>query len=95
MSDCSCGGGHQPGSGPMAEGKALVDFVSQAHGGALRNAPIRGGGLVTNCQGCGGAFTLATYVGACPHCGGIHAVAPPRSDNAENIQYAGAGYQLP
>jgi hypothetical protein len=72
-----------------------VEFVAQAHGGKMRQAPIPGGGLATSCQGCGAPFTLATFVGACPQCGGVHAVAPPRSDDAANIQFAGVGYRLP
>jgi hypothetical protein len=72
-----------------------VEFVAQAHGGKMRRAPIPGGGLATSCQGCGAPFTLATFVGACPQCGGVHAVAPPRSDDAANIQFAGVGYRLP
>lgn len=95
MSNCACGGGQHGGGGPFALGKDLVDFVARAHGGTKRNAPIPGGGLATNCQGCGAPFTLATFVGRCPQCGGVHAVAPPRSDDAANIQFAGSGYQLP
>jgi len=95
MSNCACGGGHHGGGGPFALGKDLVDFVARAHGGTKRNAPIPGGGLATNCQGCGAPFTLTTFVGGCPQCGGVHAVAPPRSDDAANIQFAGAGYLLP
>jgi len=95
MSNCACGGGQHTGGGPFSEGRELVDFVAQAHGGAKRNAPIPGGGLATKCQGCGAAFTLATFVGICPDCEGVHAVAPPRSDNAANIQFAGVGYRLP
>jgi len=96
MSNCACGGGHHAGSGgPFSEGRELVDFVAQAHGGAKRDQPIPGGGLATNCQGCGAPFTLLTFVGTCAECGGVHAVAPPRSDDADNIQFAGEGYQLP
>ncbi len=95
MSNCACGGHHVGGNGPFAEGKALVEFVVQAHGGAKRNAPIPGGGLATHCQGCGAPFILTTFVGVCPECAGVHAVAPPRSDDAANIQFAGADYQLP
>ncbi|MCF6180248.1 MAG: hydrogenase maturation nickel metallochaperone HypA [Geopsychrobacter sp.] len=96
MSECACGGGHHSGGGgPFSEGRELVDFVAQAHGGGLRDAPIPSGSLETQCQGCGASFTLQTFVGACPECGGIHAVAPPRSGDAANIQFAGAGYSLP
>jgi len=83
------------GAGPYAEGRELVEFVSQAHGGALRTREIPGGGLTTNCRGCGEAFVLATFVGRCPACAGVHAVSPPRCDDAANIQFGGAGYQLP
>lgn len=83
------------GAGPLAEGRELVEFVSQAHGGALRDRAIPGGGLTTNCRGCGEVFVLATFVGQCPACAGVHAVSPPRCDDAANIQFAGAGYQLP
>jgi hypothetical protein len=82
-------------TGPFAEGRGLVDFVYQAHGGALRNQSLPGGGLKTVCQGCGADFNLTTYIGKCPGCGGVHAVSPPRSDDAANIQFAGTGYQLP
>ena len=92
MGNCGCG--HNVGEGPFAEGRNLVEFVAAAHGGALRNRPLPGG-LETACQGCGTAFTLVTFVDSCPECGGVHAVSPPRCDNAANIQFAGAGYQLP
>lgn len=92
MGNCSgCGNG----AGPFAEGKELVEFVYNAHGGTLRNQPIRGGGLVTSCRGCGAGFTLETYVGECPHCGGVHAVSPPRSSDPANVQFAGKDYRLP
>lgn len=95
MGNCACGSGRHGGGGPFATGRELVEFVAQAHGGTKRNAPIPGGGLAANCQGCGAPFTLTTFVGSCPQCGGVHAVAPPRSDDAANIQFAGVGYQLP
>ncbi len=92
MGSCSsCGSG----AGPFAEGVELVEFVYEAHGGGLRNRPISGGGLQTHCQGCEAEFILKTFVGKCPHCGGVHAVSPPRSNDAANIQYAGQGYRLP
>lgn len=91
----SCGCGHAAGAGPYAEGRELVEFVSRAHGGDLRNRRLPDGDLVTTCQGCGAPFTLATFVGTCSACGGVHAVSPPRCDDAANIQFAGAGYQLP
>lgn len=89
MGNCgSCGNG----AGPFAEGRDLVEFVYNAHGGGLRNKPIANGGLETECRGCGTAFTLATYVGKCPKCGGVHAVSPPRSTDPANIQFAGKGW---
>lgn len=92
MGCCSNNGGN---TGPFAEGRELVEFVFQAHGGGLRNQPIQNGGLAASCRGCGTGFTLTTFVGKCPACGGVHAVSPPRSDDAANIQFAGQGYQLP
>ncbi len=94
MAGCACGSGHGGGGGPFAEGRELVEFVAQAHGGALRQRPIAGGGLATFCQGCSAPFVLVTHVGSCPVCGGVHAVSPPRADSAENIQYAGEGFTL-
>ena len=92
MAGCSsCGSG----AGPYAEGKELVDFVAQAHGGVLKEKPLPNGGLQTDCQGCGQTFMLMTFVGGCPKCGGIHAVSPPRANDPANIQFAGKGYQLP
>ncbi len=92
MGDCgSCGSG----AGPFSEGRELVEFVYNAHGGGLRTALIQHGGLTTTCQGCDTAFILTTFVGHCPSCGGVHAVAPPRSADAGNIQFAGKDFQLP
>lgn len=90
----SCGCGHASGAGPFAEGRELVDFVFRAHGGSLRAQSLPDGGLATTCQGCGEAFTLATFVASCPACGGVHAVSPPRCSDAANIQFAGEGYRL-
>jgi hypothetical protein len=72
-----------------------VEFVCSAHGGAVAKTPIPSGGLETKCQGCGEPFTLKTFVDKCPHCGGVHAVSPPRCDDPANIQFAGVGYKLP
>ena len=60
MSDCdSCA--TPGGAGPFSEGRELVEFVNAAHGGAIRNQPIpNGGGLRTNCRGCGKEFILET-----------------------------------
>jgi hypothetical protein len=93
MGNCGCG--HDAGQGPFAEGRDLVEFVARAHGGGLRNRPLPEGGLQTTCQGCGAPFTLTTFVGSCPGCGGVHAVSPPRCDDPANIQFAGSGYRLP
>lgn len=92
MGNCGCS--HGTGQGPYAEGKELVEFVAHAHGGALRSRPLPGEGLPATCQGCGAPFSLTTFVGSCPACGGIHAVSPPRCDDPANIQFAGVGYQL-
>ena len=92
MGCCSNNGGH---TGPFAEGRELVEFVYQAHGGGLRDQSVPNNGLDAICQGCGAEFTLATFVGKCPACGGVHAVSPPRADDAANIQFAGKDYQLP
>ena len=93
MSDCgSCG---PEGAGPFSEGKDLVEFVYSAHGGAVKDQLIPNGGLQTKCHGCGGEFILATFVGQCPHCGGVHAVSPPRCEDQANIQFAGKDFQLP
>ena len=91
MGNCSnCGGGS-----PFSVGRELVEFVYNAHGGAVRDQPIPNGGLPTKCQGCGAGFTLITFVGQCPECDGIHAVAPPHSHDASCIQFAGQDYKLP
>ena len=95
MSGCACGNNHGGNGGPFAAGRELVEFVYQAHGGALRSQPLPNGGLATHCQGCGAPFTLTTFVASCPSCGGVHAVSPPRSDNAANIQFAGSDFSLP
>jgi hypothetical protein len=88
----SCGDG---GAGPFSEGKELVEFVYSAHDGAIKDMPISNGGLETECRGCGESFTLKTFVGKCPECGGVHAVSPPRCEDQANIQFAGVGYKLP
>lgn len=93
MSDCgSCSPG---GAGPFSMGRELVEFVYNAHGGGVRKAEIPNGGLKTICQGCGESFVLRTFVGKCPKCGGVHAVSPPRCNDAANIQFAGKGVTLP
>lgn len=90
-----CCSGNGNGVGPFSQGRDLVEFVYQAHGGGLRNQRIPGGGLEATCQGCAGTFLLTTFVGKCPQCGGVHAVSPPRCSDAANIQFAGKGFNLP
>ena len=92
MGNCSCSGSN---AGPFSEGRELVEFVYNAHGGGMRDQPLPGGGLATVCQGCGADFTLTTFVTVCPQCQGVHAIAPPRADDAANIQYAGDDFKLP
>lgn len=87
----NCGCGHPAGAGPFSEGRELVEFVSRAHGGTLKDQALPGGGLQAVCQGCGADFILATFVGSCPNCGGVHAVSPPRCGDPANIQFAGTG----
>jgi hypothetical protein len=87
---CGCGSG----AGPFSKGRDLVDFMYQAHGGAIRDQEILPGPIPTNCQGCGKPFFLHTYFGRCPSCGCVHAVAP-MSPTAEKIQFAGKEYHLP
>ena len=89
-----CGSCESGGGGPFAEGKELVEFVYNAHDGAIKDQAIPGG-LETKCKGCGELFTLKTFVGKCPKCGGVHAVSPPRCEDPANIQFAGEGYKLP
>lgn len=91
MGCCSNTGGN---TDPFAEGRELVEFVYQAHGGRLRNQQIPNGGLTAICQGCGASFTLNTFVGQCQACGGVHAVSPPRSNDPANIQFAGEDFSL-
>jgi hypothetical protein len=92
MGEC---GSCSSGAGPFSEGKELVEFVYGAHDGAIKDMPIPNGGLSAKCQGCGESFMLTKFVGKCPKCGGVHAVSPPRSEDASNIQFAGADYKLP
>jgi len=91
----TCNSCESGGAGPFSKGRELVEFVYNAHDGAIRNMPIAGGPLHTKCQGCGEPFVLETYVGKCPKCGGVHAVSPPLSNDPSNIQFAGVGYKLP
>ena len=93
MAGCGCN--NEAGSaGPFSKGKELVEFVYNAHGGAVRDQPISTGTLSILCQGCNVAFNLETYIGKCPECGGVHAVTP-MNPTAENVQFAGIDYTLP
>jgi hypothetical protein len=91
---CECGSSRTPGVGPFASGRALVEFVLNAHGGsvALTALPVP---LDHACQGCGARFTLETFVQSCPACGGVHAVSPPRASDPAAIQFAGSDFVLP
>ena len=80
--------------GPYATGRALVEFVIVAHGGAVAVSPLPNGGLEHNCQGCGKRFVLETFVQNCPSCGGVHAVSPPRANDPAAIQFAGIDFVL-
>ncbi len=93
MSECGCGNENGTG-GPFSKGRDLVEFVFQAHGGSVRDQKIMQGPLQAVCQGCNKSFILDTYLGQCPECGGVHAVAP-MCPTAENIQFAGSDYKLP
>jgi hypothetical protein len=91
---CDCGSSRTPGVGPFASGRALVEFVLNAHGGTVAGSAIPNGGLESTCQGCGKPFVLETFVQSCPACGGVHAVSPPRANDPAAIQFAGAGFSL-
>lgn len=94
MAGCGCGNEEGGAGGPFSKGKELVEFVYNAHGGSVRDQAISSGALNVLCQGCKAAFTLETYVGKCPECGGVHAVAP-MNPAVENVQFAGVDYALP
>lgn len=91
---CECGSSRTPGVGPFATGRALVEFVMNAHGGsvAMSALPV---GLEHDCQGCGKQFVLETFVQSCPACGGVHAISPPRAAEATAIQFAGSDFIMP
>ena len=91
---CDCGSSRTPGIGPFATGRALVEFVMNAHGGAIAGSLIPNGGLEHNCQGCGTPYVQQTFVQGCPACGGVHAVSPPRANDSSAIQFAGADFTL-
>ncbi len=92
---CDCGSSKTPGVGPFASGRALVEFVLNAHGGSVAVSALPNGGLDHNCQQCGTPFVLETFVQSCPACGGVHAVSPPRATDPGAIQYAGSDFVLP
>lgn len=92
---CDCGSTKRPGAGPFASGRELVEFVLAAHGGGVAVSPVPNGGLMATCQECGISFMLKTFVQACPECGGVHAVSPPRATDPAAIQFAGADFVLP
>lgn len=88
---CDCGSGRKEG-GPYASGRELVEFVMGAHGGAVAVSRLPNGGLSVACQGCGAGFLLETFVQACPACGGVHAVSPPRANDPSAVQFAGRDF---
>jgi hypothetical protein len=92
---CDCGSSRTPGVGPFASGRALVEFVLNAHGGSVAASAVPNGGLGHACQQCGAPFVLKTFVQSCPACGGVHAVSPPRANDPDAIQYAGRDFVLP
>ena len=94
MSGCGCSAGLNGTGGPFSKGRELVEFVYNAHGGAVRNQPILRGALHITCHGCETPFTLETYLGTCPACGGVHAVAPV-DPVVEKVQFAGENFTLP
>lgn len=91
---CECGSSRAPGVGPFATGRALVEFVLNAHGGSVALSALPGA-LQHSCQGCGKSFLLETFVQSCPTCGGVHAVSPPRATDPAAIQFAGGDFVLP
>lgn len=91
---CDCGSSRAPGTGPFASGRALVEFVMNAHGGSVAVSALPNS-LEHNCQGCGKIFVQETFVQRCPACGGVHAVSPPRATDASAIQFAGVDFVLP
>lgn len=91
---CECGATRTPGAGPFALGRELVEFVLKAHGGSVAVSALPAS-LEHVCQGCGTLFVLDTFVQSCPHCGGVHAVSPPRANDPAAIQFAGPDFVLP
>lgn len=93
MAGCGCNYEGGVAGGPFAMGRELVEFVYNAHGGTVRDQPISRGPIDLICQGCQASFILKTYVGKCPECGGVHAVAPMHPV-AENVQFGGTDFSL-
>lgn len=91
---CECGSSNTAGIGPFASGRALVEFVLNAHGGSVAVSELPGS-LELDCRGCGTPFVMETFVQSCPSCGGVHAISPPRASDPAAIQFAGAGFTLP
>lgn len=94
MAECGCNNAEGGAGGPFSKGRELVEFVYNAHGGTVRDQAIAQGALEIVCGGCKASFTLKTYVGLCPECGGVHGVAP-MNPVVENVQFAGVGFTLP
>lgn len=94
MSGCGCGCSSGGSGGPYSQGKELVEFVYNAHGGGVRDQLITRGPLNVVCRGCSKPFEMKTYVDSCPDCGGVHAVAP-MNPTIENVQFAGKDFKLP
>jgi len=92
---CECGSSRTPGVGPFASGRALVEFVLNAHGGSVATSALPNGALESTCQGCGVPLVLETFVQSCAACGGVHAVSPPRATDPTAIQFAGADFVRP
>ena len=90
MTGCGCNHTEGGAGGPFSKGKELVEFVYNAHNGSVRDQAIAQEALEVVCQGCQAVFLLETYVGKCPECGGVHAVAPMHPI-VENVQFAGVG----
>jgi hypothetical protein len=91
---CECGSSRTPGEGPFASGRALVEFVLQAHGGAVAVSALPSA-MELGCHGCGKTFVLETFVQCCPACGGVHAVSPPRATDPTAVQFAGNDFIIP
>jgi hypothetical protein len=91
---CGCGSEKKPGVGPFATGRTLVEFVMNAHGGSVAGSALPGGGFDTTCQECDKIFVMDTFVKSCPECGGVHAISPPRANDPQAVQFAGADFRI-